>query len=70
MHRDLSQADLRQFHDDGYLIVEGLFARHEVAAMAAAAERLRAVGRELAAALAAEADDAPGERKLEHRGSQ
>jgi ectoine hydroxylase-related dioxygenase (phytanoyl-CoA dioxygenase family) len=70
MYRELSQADLRRFYDDGYLIVEGLFARHEVAALAAAAERLRALGREIAAGLAAAEGEVPGERKLEHRGSQ
>ena len=53
MIRELSPADLRRFYDDGYLILEGLFSRAEVAEMAAAAERLRAVGRELAVALPA-----------------
>ena len=38
--------------------------------MAAAAERLRAVGREIAAALPADGEDAKGELKVEHAGSQ
>ena len=65
----LSPAALRRFYDDGYLILEGLFSREEVAEMAEAAERLRAVGRELAAALPAD-DGRVGERKVEHAGSQ
>jgi ectoine hydroxylase len=69
MSRELSPSDLRRFFDDGFLIVEGLFSRDEVAAMAEAAERLRAVGREIAATLP-EADPAAGERKIEIRGSQ
>jgi ectoine hydroxylase-related dioxygenase (phytanoyl-CoA dioxygenase family) len=67
MIRELSPAAVRRFYDDGYLIVEGLFSREEVAAMAEAAERLRAVGRELGAALL---DDDEGEQKVEHAGSQ
>lgn len=69
MHRELSPAAVRRFYDDGYLIVESLFSRDEVAAMADAAERLRARGRELAADLPA-SDDAAAERKVEHAGSQ
>jgi ectoine hydroxylase-related dioxygenase (phytanoyl-CoA dioxygenase family) len=53
MLHELSAADVRRYHDDGFLIVENLFAREEVAAMAAAAERLRAMGRDLAATLPA-----------------
>lgn len=60
---------IRRFYDEGYLIVEDLFSRDEVAEMAEAAERLRAVGRELAAALPAD-EEAMGERKIEHAGSQ
>ncbi len=71
MLRELPPADLRRFHEDGYLIVEDLFSREEVAEMAEAAERLRAVGRELAAALpAGDGEDAKGEVKIEHAGSQ
>lgn len=66
--RELSQAEIRQFYDDGYLILEGLFSRDEVAVLAEAAERLRAVGRELATALPA--DGGEGETKVEHAGSQ
>jgi ectoine hydroxylase-related dioxygenase (phytanoyl-CoA dioxygenase family) len=65
---ELSRAEIRRFYDDGYLLVEGLFSRDEVAALAEAAERLRAVGRELAEALPA--DEAEGETKVEHAGSQ
>jgi len=64
----VSKAEIRRFYDDGYLILEGLFSREEVAAMAEATERLRAVGRELAAALPA--NDGGGETKIEHAGSQ
>lgn len=67
---ELSPADVRQFYEDGYLILEGLFSREEVAAMAEAAERLRVVGRELAATLPVNGDEAAGELKLEHAGSQ
>jgi ectoine hydroxylase-related dioxygenase (phytanoyl-CoA dioxygenase family) len=70
MIRELSPADIRRFYDDGYLILEGLFSREEVAAMAEAAQRLRSVGRELAAALSGSEDDGAGERKVEHAGSQ
>jgi len=69
MLRELSPAAIRRFYDDGYLIVEDLFSRDEVAAMAEAAERLRSRGRELAADLPA-TDEAAGERKIEHAGSQ
>lgn len=69
MIRELSSADLRRFYADGFLIVEDLFSREEVMEMAAAAERLRAVGREIAAALPA-GDPEAGERKIEHAGSQ
>jgi ectoine hydroxylase-related dioxygenase (phytanoyl-CoA dioxygenase family) len=64
----VSKAEIRRFYDDGYLILEGLFSRDEVAAMAEATERLRAVGRELAAALPA--NDGGGETRIEHAGSQ
>jgi ectoine hydroxylase-related dioxygenase (phytanoyl-CoA dioxygenase family) len=66
---ELSPSDVCRFYDDGYLILEDLFSREEVAEMAEAAERLRAVGRELAAALPA-SDGEAGERKVEHAGSQ
>lgn len=69
MIQEISPAAIRRFYDDGYLLVEDLFAREEVAEMAAAAERLRAVGRELAAALPGSQDEA-GELKVEHAGSQ
>jgi phytanoyl-CoA dioxygenase PhyH len=69
MVRELSPADLRRFYADGFLIVEGLFSREEVAEMALAAERLRAVGREIAAGLPV-SDAVEGERKIEHAGSQ
>lgn len=65
----LSPSDLRRFYDDGYLIIEDLFSREEVEEMAAAAERIRALGREIAAALSAD-EPAAGERKIEHGGSQ
>jgi hypothetical protein len=70
MLRELSPDELRRYHDDGYLIVHGLFSREDVAEMAEAAERLRAVGRDLAATLPAGEEDAKGERKVEHAGSQ
>ena len=54
MLRELVPVDLRRFYEDGYLIVEDLFSREDVARMAESAERLRAVGRELAAALPAD----------------
>ena len=66
MIRELSPAELRHYHEGGYLILEGLFSREEVAAMAAAAERLRSVGREIAVGLPV----AEGESKIEHAGSQ
>jgi ectoine hydroxylase-related dioxygenase (phytanoyl-CoA dioxygenase family) len=69
MTHELSPSDLRRFHDDGYLILEGLFSREEVAEMAEAAERIRALGRELAAGLPAD-DPEAGERKVEFGGSQ
>ncbi len=69
MIQQISPVAIRRFYDDGFLILEGLFSREEVADMAAAAERLRAVGQELAAALPANGDGA-GERKVEHEGSQ
>src|SRR3954454_17756129 len=65
----LSPSDLRRFYDDGYLIIEDLFSRDEVEEMAEAAERIRALGREIAADLPAD-DLAAGERKVEHGGSQ
>jgi ectoine hydroxylase-related dioxygenase (phytanoyl-CoA dioxygenase family) len=64
----LSPSDLRRYYDDGYLIIEDLFSRDEVEEMAEAAERIRALGREIAAALPA--DEGEGERKIEHGGSQ
>ncbi|HEX9943055.1 MAG TPA: phytanoyl-CoA dioxygenase family protein [Thermoanaerobaculia bacterium] len=67
--RELPPSAIERFYDDGYLIVDGLFSREEVTEMAAAAERLRAVGRELGAALPA-SDDEDGERRVEHAGSQ
>ncbi|MBV8199689.1 MAG: phytanoyl-CoA dioxygenase family protein [Acidobacteria bacterium] len=69
MLRKLSPADVRRFYDDGFLTVEDLFSRAEVAAMAVAAERLRMLGRELAASLPARASG-DGERKVESRGSE
>jgi ectoine hydroxylase-related dioxygenase (phytanoyl-CoA dioxygenase family) len=69
MLQELHPAVLRRFYDDGYLILEGLYSRDEIAEMAEAAERLRAVGREIAAGLPA-CDDGEGERKIEHAGSQ
>src|SRR5215210_621946 len=52
---ELSPSDVCRFYDDGYLILEDLFSREEVA--------------ELAAALPA-SDGEAGERKVEHAGSQ
>lgn len=69
MIRKLSPSEIQQYYADGYLILEGLFSREEVAEMAVAAERLRSVGREIAAGLP-EAEDGAGERKIEHAGSQ
>ncbi|HEX5759599.1 MAG TPA: phytanoyl-CoA dioxygenase family protein [Thermoanaerobaculia bacterium] len=67
----LSRADIDRFYDDGYLVLEGLFAPKEVAAMAAAAERVRAVGRALGVTLLdGDGEGADAERKLEHAGSQ
>jgi ectoine hydroxylase len=68
MSYELSMAEIRQFYEVGYLILEGLFSRDEVAALAEAAERLRAVGRELAVGLPASEEG--GETKVEHAGSQ
>lgn len=65
----LSPSDLRRFYDDGYLIIEGLFSLDEVEEMAEAAERIRALGREIAAGLPADEPGA-GEHKIEHGGSQ
>jgi ectoine hydroxylase-related dioxygenase (phytanoyl-CoA dioxygenase family) len=70
MIRELSPADVGRYYDDGFLIVEDLFPREEVAALAAAAERLRAVGRELAATLPASAGGEEEEQKVESAGSQ
>lgn len=72
MLRKLSPALVRRYHDDGYLIVEDLFSREEIAELAAAAERLRAVGRTVEAALPASESGAGGreEHKVEHAGSQ
>lgn len=69
MLQELHPVVLRRFFDDGYLIVEGLYSRAEVAEMAEAAERLRAVGREVAAGLPADSA-IEGELKVEHAGSQ
>lgn len=69
MLEELHPVVLRRFFDDGYLIVEGLYSRAEVAEMAEAAERLRAVGREVAAALPG-GGAIEGELKVEHEGSQ
>jgi len=66
MSRELYQAEIRRFYDEGFLIVEKLFSRGEVAALGEAAERLRAVGREIARDLS----DCEGETKVEHEGSQ
>src|SRR5690348_14028841 len=68
MSYELSQSEIRQFYDDGYLLVEGLYTRDEVEELAAAAERLRAVGREIAEGVALSEDG--GEVKVEHAGSQ
>lgn len=68
MIHELSPAAIRRFYDDGFLILEDLFSRQEVAGMAEATERLRAVGRELAATLPESGDE--GETKVEHAGSQ
>ncbi|HVT19207.1 MAG TPA: phytanoyl-CoA dioxygenase family protein [Thermoanaerobaculia bacterium] len=68
MIRKLSPADVCRYYDDGFLIVGDLFSREEVAALAAAAERLRAVGRKLAAKLPA--SEGGEERKVESAGSQ
>lgn len=69
MIQQLSADDIRRYYDDGYLILEGLFSREEVQDMAEATERLRAVGREIAASLPDEVDGA-AEQKIEHAGSQ
>lgn len=68
MSYELSQAEIRQFYDAGYLIFEGWYSRDEVAELAAAAERLRAVGREIAEGVPPSVDG--GEVKVEHAGSQ
>lgn len=65
---ELSQPEIRQFYDAGYLLVEGLYSRDEVEELAAAAERLRAVGRGIAEGVAPGEDG--GEVKVEHEGSQ
>jgi ectoine hydroxylase-related dioxygenase (phytanoyl-CoA dioxygenase family) len=69
MLQELHPDVLRRFYDEGYLILESLYSRDEVAEMGEAAERLRAVGRELAASLPA-GGDIEGELKVEHAGSQ
>jgi ectoine hydroxylase-related dioxygenase (phytanoyl-CoA dioxygenase family) len=69
MISELSPADVRRYHDDGFLIVEDLFSREEVSGVAAAAERLRDVGRRLAATLPAGQHGAD-EQKVESSGSQ
>jgi ectoine hydroxylase-related dioxygenase (phytanoyl-CoA dioxygenase family) len=68
MSYELSQSAIRQFYDDGYLLVEGLYSRDEVEELAAAAERLRAAGREIAEDVALNEDGS--EVKVEHAGSQ
>lgn len=68
MSYELSQSAIRQFYDDGYLLVEGLYTRDEVEELAAAAERLRAVGREIAEGASLSEDGS--EVKVEHAGSQ
>jgi ectoine hydroxylase-related dioxygenase (phytanoyl-CoA dioxygenase family) len=65
----LSAADVRRYYDDGFLILEGLFSREEVAEMAEATERLRAMGREIAVSLP-DPEDGAAEQKIEHAGSQ
>ena len=69
MIHQLSSSELRRFYDEGFLILEGLFSRDEVAEMGEATERLRAVGRKIAADLPAN-EVVEGERKIEHAGSQ
>ncbi|HEX6903870.1 MAG TPA: phytanoyl-CoA dioxygenase family protein [Thermoanaerobaculia bacterium] len=69
MTPQLSASDIRRYYDDGFLILEDLFSREEVAGMAEATERLRAMGRELAAALP-DGGDGAAEQKVEHAGSQ
>lgn len=68
MSYELSQSEIRQFYGDGYLLVEGLYTRDEVEELAAAAERLRAVGREIAEGVSSSEDGS--EVKVEHAGSQ
>src|SRR5687767_12699212 len=68
MLRELSQAEIRRFYDEGFLIVEKLFSLDEVVALGEAAERLRALGREIAADLPL--GETEGETKIEHAGSQ
>ncbi|HEX3126511.1 MAG TPA: phytanoyl-CoA dioxygenase family protein [Thermoanaerobaculia bacterium] len=68
MSYELSQSEIRQFYDDGYLLVEGLYSLDEVEELAAAAERLRAVGREIADGVVPNEDGS--ELKVEHEGSQ
>jgi ectoine hydroxylase-related dioxygenase (phytanoyl-CoA dioxygenase family) len=69
MTPQLSASDIRRYYDDGFLVLEDLFSREDVAEMAEATERLRAAGRELAAALPAD-DGGAAENKVEHAGSQ
>src|SRR5258708_25618669 len=69
MIHELWGAEVGRYYDDGFLIVEDLFSREEVAAMAAAAERLRAVGRDLAATLPASERKAETQQ-VERAGSQ
>lgn len=68
MSYELSKAEVRQFYDAGFLILEGLYSRDEVEELAEAAERLRAVGREIAEGVPPSADRS--EVKIEHAGSQ
>jgi ectoine hydroxylase-related dioxygenase (phytanoyl-CoA dioxygenase family) len=67
MTYELSKAEIRRFYDEGFLIVEGLFSRDEVVALGEAAERLRALGREIGKDLSGSEE---GETKVEHEGSQ
>jgi ectoine hydroxylase-related dioxygenase (phytanoyl-CoA dioxygenase family) len=68
MSYELSQFEIQQFYDAGYLLVEGLYSRDEVEELAAAAERLRAVGREIAEGIVL--GEGGSEVKVEHAGSQ
>jgi ectoine hydroxylase-related dioxygenase (phytanoyl-CoA dioxygenase family) len=69
MIRELSPADIGRYYGEGFLIVEDLFSREEMAEMAEATERLRAVGREIAAEVP-DLEGEAGEQKVEHADSQ